>query len=488
MRPGSFTSRGVTSRVVTSRVVTSKIVALTLALAIAAPQLLEARYKPSTGMNAFSRDQEVQAGQQAAAEVARKLPLLPDSDPIARYVSRLGQTLASHAPGDQWPYSFHVVNQKDINAFALPGGPVYINLGTIQAADNEAQLAGVIAHEISHIVQRHATRAATKQMQAQIPLAILGAVLGGRGSMGGQLAQLGISFGLGSYFLKNSRTAEREADLVGADIMYDSGYDPRQLAAFFETLQSQSGSSRGPQFLSDHPDPGNRAASIGDEVRTLPARSFQRDSTEFQNMKRLAMNMRPMTAQEIAQQQRSGNPNGGYGGYGGQTSRPDVMASGNFRSLQHQAFTISYPDNWQVFGDDSSSVTIAPPAGVAQNAVAYGVIIDGFQPESERGSLDDAMHQLLQQLHQSNPDLRAVGNDESIRVNGVTGRSIDLVSTSAMRDRQGRAQRERDWLVAFPYSDNTILYLVFIAPEQDFETLRAQAFEPMLRSLRLQQQ
>ena len=128
----------------------------------------------------FSAQEEVQAGQQAAAQAAKQLPLLPDSDPITIYVQRLGNQFAAHAPGEKWPYTFHVVNQKEINAFALPGGPVFVNLGTIQAADNEAELAGVMAHEISHVVQRHGTRAASKQMAAQLPLAILGGVYGQR--------------------------------------------------------------------------------------------------------------------------------------------------------------------------------------------------------------------------------------------------------------------------------------------------------------------
>jgi len=138
--------------------------AVLLALAVSAP-LLEARVEPSHGFDMFSAQEEVQAGQQAAAQVGKQLPLLPDSDPITIYVQRLGRQLATHAPGEKWPYSFHVVNQKEINAFALPGGPVFVNLGTVQAADNEAELAGVMAHEISHVVQRHGTRAASNRWQ-----------------------------------------------------------------------------------------------------------------------------------------------------------------------------------------------------------------------------------------------------------------------------------------------------------------------------------
>ncbi len=233
--------------------VISRCLVALLVFVIAAPQALEARVTPTHGFNMFSAQEELQAGQQSAAQVAQQLPVLPDSDPVTIYVRRLGQQLAAHAPAREWPYTFHVVNQKEINAFALPGGPVFVNVGTIQAADNEAELAGVLAHEISHVVQRHGTRAASKQMAAQLPLAILGGVMG-QGALS-QMAQMGLGFGIGSYFLRNSRAAESEADLLGADIMYDSGFNPRAMAEFFTKIQGQGG-ARGPQFFSDHPDPG----------------------------------------------------------------------------------------------------------------------------------------------------------------------------------------------------------------------------------------
>src|SRR6266849_8255959 len=302
------------------------------------PLRLEARVDPTHGFDMFSAQEEVQSGQQAASQVGRKLPLLPDSDPITRYVQHLGAQLASHAPGEKWPYSFHVVNQKEINDFALPGGPVYVNLGTIQAADNEAELAGVMAHEISHVVQRHGTRAATRQMAAQIPLAILGGVMG-QGALS-QMAQMGYSFGVGSYFLKNSRTAESEADLLGTDIMYDTGFNPQAMAQFFTKLEKEGGVARGPQFLSDHPDPGNRAQAVAKEVATLPRKtSYRSDSAEFRDVKQRVAGMRPLTAQQIAQQQQTSAVNATAGG---------VQASGSVRSFSHRDFSISYPDNWQV--------------------------------------------------------------------------------------------------------------------------------------------
>ncbi len=450
----------------------ARLVAVLLALTLTVPQILEARVTPSHGFNMFSAQEEVQAGQQSAAQVAKQLPVLPDSDPVTIYVQRLGQQLAAHAPGEKWPYTFHVVNQKEINAFALPGGPVFVNVGTIQAADNEAELAGVMAHEISHVVQRHGTRAASKQMAAQLPLAVLGGVMG-QGA-GAQMAQLGLSFGLGSYFLKNSRKSESEADLLGTDIMYDTGFNPRAMADFFTKIQEEGG-ARGPQFLSDHPDPGNRAQAVAAEVGTLPRKaSYRSDSPEFRDIKQRVSGMRPLTAQQIAQRQTPAM-NAASGG---------VQPAASVRSFSHRDFAISYPDNWQVFGDQNSAVTIAPQNGVSQNAVAYGVMINTYTPEDANASLDQSTHELLASLRQSNPDLRQIGQDDNIRLNGVAGKSVDLIGNSPLKDQSGRPSQERDWLVTVMRRDGSLLYVVSIAPDKDFQSLRP-TFEQMLKSLRL---
>lgn len=444
-----------------------------LAITVAAPMTVQARFKPSTSADAFTRTQEIQIGQQTAAEANKKLPLLPDSDPITKYVQQLGAKLVVHAPGEKWPYSFHVVNQKEVNAFALPGGPIYINLGTIQAAGNEAQLAGVMAHEISHVALRHGTRAATKQMEAQLPLQILGALLGNAGLLA-QLTQMGISFGVGSYFLHNSRQSENEADLMGTDIMYDSGYDPKQMAEFFRKLEAQG--NAGIQFLSDHPNPGNRVQSVSHEVSVLPPKQLIENTPEFIRIHQLAMARHPLTAQQIEAGQGVAQPQPN-----GAINSSIAAPSASFQTQSNEAFEIGYPSNWKIYGDPSSSMTIAPENGVAQNAVAYGVIIDDFQPETDM-SLDAATHQLIANLRQSNPGLRTVGNDESIRINGVPGRSQEMLGTSPIK--QGnQAVPERDWLVTTQCTDGSVIYLVFIAPETDFAKLRP-TFEEMLRSFR----
>ncbi len=450
---------------------------LLLAFSVTETGMLEARVTPSHGFNMFSAQEELQAGQQSAGQVAKQLPVLPDSDPVTIYVQRLGQQLAAHAPGEKWPYTFHVVNQKEINAFALPGGPVFVNVGTIQAADNEAELAGVMAHEISHVVQRHGTRAASKQMAAQLPLAVLGGVMG-QGALS-QMAQMGLGFGLGSYFLKNSRKSESEADLLGTDIMYDTGFNPRAMADFFEKIQSQGG-ARGPQFFSDHPDPGNRAQAVGAEVATLPRKaSYRSDSAEFRDVKQRVAAMKPLTAQQIAARQSQGMTAGSGAPTGG-----SVQPVASLRSFSHRDFTISYPENWQLYGDQNSAVTIAPQGGVIQNAVAYGFMVNTYQPEDTNASLDQSTHDLLSSLRQANPDVRQIGQDENIRINGVAGKSVDLIGTSPLKDQNGRPNQERDWLVTVKRRDGTLLYVVAIAPDKDFESLRP-TFEQMLKSMQM---
>ena len=454
---------------------TFRSVACFLAICLATPLPVFARYRPTQGSNAFSREQELQAGQEASADVLKKMPVLPESDPVTVYIQHLGAQLTAHAPGEPWPYHFRVVNQKEINAFALPGGPIFINMGTIQAADNEAELAGVMAHEISHVVQRHATRAATKQMKVQMPLQILGALLG-RSSVG-QLAAAGISFGAGSYFMKNSRQNESEADLIGTDIMYDSGYNPQAMADFFTKLEKEGGSS-GSQFFSDHPNPGNRAGSVEKEVRTLAAKNYRNNSSEFTQTKQRVAGIKALTAQEIAAQQQ----------HEAQSVKGRLPAaefpSRSVQTFNHNLFQISYPENWQVFGDKTSTVNIGPASGVSESAIAYGVLISDYQPENQNATLDAATHELLNSLRQSNQDMKQVGHDEDIRVSGVSAKSVDLIAASPVQDANGRPQRERDWLVTVPGRNGSLTYLVFIAPDSDFNTLRP-TFEQMLRSLRV---
>ena len=191
--------------------------------------------------------------------------------------------------------------------------------------------------------------------------------------------------------------------------------------------------------------------------------------------------MKPLTAQQIAALgQNPAAINSASGGQMGGGVQPAV----SLRPFSHRDFTISYPENWQVYGDQNSAVTIAPQGGVIQNAVAYGFMINTYQPEDANASLDQATHELLASLRQANPDVRQIGQDENIRVNGVAGKSVDLIGTSPSRDQNGRPNQERDWLVAVKRPDGALLYVVAIAPDKDFEALRP-TFEQMLRSMQM---
>src|SRR6266513_1267189 len=243
------------------------------------------RTKLKPGFNLFSPKQDIDMGRQSAQEAERQLQILATRDP-ATYINTLGLNLASHAPANEmYSFQFKIVNDTAINAFALPGGFVYINRGAIEAADTEGQIAGVMAHEIGHVVLRHGTNQMSKAYIAQAPLAILGGALGSN-SVGSVLAQLGVGFAANSLLLKYSRDAESQADLMGTQIMYDAGYDPRGMVEFFEKIQAES-KGRAIQFFSDHPNPENRISNVQREIVRLggaPA-SARRDSPDVQSVK-----------------------------------------------------------------------------------------------------------------------------------------------------------------------------------------------------------
>ena len=211
--------------------------------------------------NKYTPQQDVELGREAAAEVRKQYPVITDQR-IASYLTTLGDRLVAAAPASSsnpsTRYSFTPVNLKEINAFALPGGPMFVNRGMFDAAAAEGEVVGVMAHELSHVLLRHGTANASKAQNpwlqlGQIAGAVGGAVVGG--AAGSAIAQ-GSQFGLGTLLLRYSRDFEKQADLLGAQIMARAGYDPRALAHMFETIERESKSSGGggPQWMSSHPE------------------------------------------------------------------------------------------------------------------------------------------------------------------------------------------------------------------------------------------
>jgi Zn-dependent protease with chaperone function len=473
---------------------------LALAAQTGAPEL------PDPGSTSISREQQQQLGFQAAAEVYKQMPVLPDSSSETQYVRQLGQRLvATIPPATSWPFQFHVVAQKEINAFALPGGEMFVNIGTITAAANESELAGVMAHEMSHVYMQHSAKQMQKAQLTQGLAGLAGAILGSKGGALGSLAQAGVQVGAGMVMLKYSRSDEAQADAVGAIILYRAGYNPQSLADFFKTLEAEGGS--GPQFLSDHPNPGNREAAIQKEIQGWPPKTYQASSSAFTNARQHAGGVKSFTAEEIAQGAKSGqweslNKQGGAvykPPAGAVVSDPnssktnarnatpvswnDVMPSSRLVTADLGPMRIVRPENWDVIApqQQGQSITIAPRAGIVSNGLGYGVVISGVTPQTKQ-SIDQTTADIVRSLQSGGGDIHPVGSTTKIKVAGVRGRSVNMQSTSPFPDGNGQAQKERDRLVTIPRPDGSVVFLVFVAPETEFGRL-SPTFDRMLKSV-----
>jgi predicted Zn-dependent protease len=278
--------------------------------------------------NKYTPAQDVELGQQAAKEVEQQLPLLRN-DGIESLVDRIGRRLVQVTPSEmrhrEFRYSFKVINVREINAFALPGGPMYVNRGMIQAAAVEGEVAGVVAHELSHVILRHGTAGATKQQPFAIGAmagAIAGAIIGGNV---GQVVAQGTQFGLGAYFLRYSREYEKQADLLGVQLMARAGYNPRDLVHMFQTIEKQGGGS-GPQFLSDHPNPGNREAYITQEASHLRIEGQAGNAREFARVQDRLRSMPPApTTEEVTRRSTQTTPTQGRSNHKPSTPGPGRM-------------------------------------------------------------------------------------------------------------------------------------------------------------------
>jgi Zn-dependent protease with chaperone function len=446
------------------------VVLTSLALLVAPIQPLWAvRTQVKPGWNVFSPEQDVELGKEASQQADMQVPIL-NNRTVTNYVSQLGQRLAAKAPGNKFPYQFKVVNDSAINAFALPGGYVYVNRGIIERADNEAQLAGVMAHEIGHAAMRHGTSQATKQYAWQLPLGILGAAVGGN-SLAGLLLQLGAGFTLNSILLKYSRNDETQADIVGTQILYDAGYDPRAMPQFFEKLQAESKGRSGSDFFASHPNPGNRMARTSEEVDNLggPPKNYKTDSPEFQQIKRTVQGL--PAAPKV--QPTSANSSGGSTGRPAPPSRQMVTYRTDELELRH-------PNNWKANGQ-GSAFTLLPDGGMVsdsrgQGSLAYGVIVNVAGIADERTGLRDATQQLLQGMRQSNPNMRVERQREDTRVDGRAAISTYLSNDSP------RGGRETDWLVTTMRPDG-LLYIISVAPDKEYSSYE-RAFQDVIGSIR----
>lgn len=485
--------------------------ALSLVLSLSYPCLAQTDIPrlPNPGSTSISREDQTKLGFQATEEIYKQMPLLPDSSPETQYVRQLGQRLVATIPAeDSWPFDFHVVAQKEINAFALPGGEMFVNLGTIVAAQSDAQLAGVMAHEMAHVYMQHSAKQMQKAQLTQGLANLAGAILGNKGGTLGSLGQIGVQVGTGMAMLKYSRADEAQADEVGAMIMQRARYNPLALADFFKTLQSQGGT--GPQFLSDHPNPGNRELAIQKEVAGWPRVEYQTDISSFTRARQHAAGVKAYSAEEIAQGAKAGqweafNKKSGVilsapaGVSSAAASAPksgttvpstvswsDVAPNSKFVLVDLGHLQMVRPGNWATIAPqkEGDSIIIAPRAGVVSNGIGYGVVVNELSLTDRNAGVDEATAEIVRRFQQSG-NLQQTGKPVEITVAGVRGRSVNLQSTSPFPDAKGQSQKERDRLVIIPRPDGSVVYMVFVAPESHFSRL-GPTYDRMLRSVQFQ--
>jgi hypothetical protein len=449
-----------------------------------------AQTKIEAPKNSYSPAQDVELGQQVSAEVKKEMPLLND-DSVDDYVEDVGGRLVAAIPSqfqhDEFRYSFDVVNMKEINAFALPGGPMYLNRGMIEASENEAEMAGVMAHEISHVALRHGTAQATKAQKFQIGAVagqILGAIVGG--TAGSVIAQ-GSQFGLSAYFLKYSREYESQADLLGAQILARAGYNPREMADMFKTIESQSGGRGGPEWLSSHPNPGNRYEAINREAATLQVQGSAQSDGRFASVKsELSGKPAALTAEQVAKGQTGATTAGdrpvGTGGRSVSVQPP----SGQYKTYQPGNFMrISVPANWQQLGGSGQTVRYAPEGAVFQgegggSAFTHGVEI-GVAPEGT-GNLQRDTEALIQSFAQANPRLQRAGGYSNVNIGGRKGLATTLSNVSEVT-----GARELVSVSTTQLSDGSMLFMIGVAPQQEAQTY-GQTFSRVRSSIQIADQ
>jgi hypothetical protein len=436
--------------------------------------------------NKYKPADDVKLGRQAAAEVEQQMPIMNDSEASA-YISRVGQRLVDAVPSEfqhpEFDYYFKIVNARDINAFALPGGPMYVNRGMIEAARNEGEMAGVMSHELSHEVLRHGTAQASKAQKYSLLAGILGIggqIIGGPAGAAAQIAGQGV----GVYFLKFSREYETEADILGAQIMARAGYDPHDLANMFKTIEQQSGGAGG-GFLSDHPSPKDRYARINQEAQYLRVDNPIRESRDFARIQERLRGMgRAPSMQEIAQSgNRYPNSGGSSGNYPNNAPRGRVAAPStryqNYSTLGGIA-RVSVPDNWRQLSENSS-VWFSPEGayGQYQGQVVYTHGVNFGLAQTQNRNLQQATQEFLNNLNQGNSNIRQRSGLVRTTVAGRTGWTTSLTNTN---EATGRA--ESLTVLTTQLSNGQLFYMIAVAPENESAGYQA-AFRNVLRSLQL---
>jgi Zn-dependent protease with chaperone function len=432
--------------------------------------------------NKYTPQQDVELGRKAAAEVLQQYPVIKD-EKIAGYLRALGDRLVAAAPPELkqpvYEYSFTPVNLKEINAFALPGGPMFVNRGMFTAAAAEGEVVGVMAHELAHVLLRHGTANVTKSENPWLQLGQMAGAVGGAavgGALGSAISQ-GSQFGLGTLLLRYSRDFEKQADLLGAQIMARAGYDPRALARMFETIERESkaggGGGGSPQWMSSHPNPGNRTQYITKEAEMLTVASAA-DESGFATIKTTFAALPP--AKSMGDMARGGNAPAGSETLQavGTPGQPVPPASAEYRDISGgKVFQASVPSNWTSI-PSNTAIKVVPQNGYGQlngqTVFSHGIQF-GVAKAATR-DLQEATNAWLQAVAQSNPELKPAGAQQPIRISQRSALSTPLVNPSPL------GGKELIGVYTTFLADGTLFYYLTIVPEND-----AQAYQEVFRRI-----
>jgi hypothetical protein len=356
---------------------------------------------------------------------------------------------------------------------------MFINRGMLEKAHNEGEIAGVMAHELSHVALRHGTAQATKATPYEIGTiagAVLGAIIGGR--TGSVIAQ-GTQFGLGTAFLRFSREYERQADILGTHIMARAGYDPRDMANVFKTIERESGPG-GPQWLSDHPNPGDRYSYINQEARALHVEERPHDTRAFQDVQAHLRTLPPAPSAEQAA--RGAGRNTGPGtGTAGRRPTPNRVARPDRRFASYtegNLFRVSVPGNWREI-PGNNEVTFAPEGAYGdvngQNVFTHGTQMGVARNETH--DLETATDELIQSLGQGNPQLRRASNSSRGSLGGRQALRTSLTNVSEVTGNEERIE-----LYTAVMRDGTLFYVIGVAPQAEYGDYSS-VFSKVVRSI-----
>jgi hypothetical protein len=419
------------------------------------------------GFNLFSTQQDIEMGRVLADEAESVLPLVDQWNANA-YIGALGSQLAMHAPGERYSYQFKIIDDDAINAFALPGGFIYVTSGLIEALETEPQLAGVLAHQIGHVVMRHGTQHVSNAYRNRTSSRA-------RPSVRTAMADLDVRFTMDAPMLKYSLEAERQADVIATQILHDARFDPRQMTHSFQNIANEPSSVRR-EFFSSHPNPANRAARVRGEIQNMGGlpRNMRGDSGDFHSVKEYLL----------------------AGNTGSPRFSSDVNAAGELpssRTVLHRARDLQfrYPENWRV-DEQAAGIYVLPDSGMVSGGLAYGMRIATFEPTDGffgqtpfavpdvrpgASSLSRATDELLDELRRSNPNMRVVRSNQNRRVDNQAAMTIEITNDSPL------GGQETNWLVTTLRPSGTLYYFVGVAPQRDFNRYLP-AFEQIVGSVR----